>query len=298
MSNMQVPVGDRLRPEGTRDPYGVGRAREKLHVAYDWLEAKLATPGRLAMRSPWRTAPPRPRYSTPTGSRRSADAAEACGLSRAASGASRSSPARSTKAGLTVITSRSARPTATKRRPRTSAAAVGLDHFAQAPFVRAVAAVLVGMIAPHQAANSAGGAREARCPRPAQAPTARAARRVVKRDGMRLAVELESGSRSRRADRRNRSTRAAGRRRWRRTCGSAGPNRRAAIAPSLISSGLMPLKKLYFALCSRTWSRHRNRQLPGPSKLAGWSGALNSPGAPHPGTAQCALRPFDPAMHP
>ena len=30
---------------------------------------------------------------------------------------------------------------------------------------------------------------------------------------------------------------------------------------------------------------------PGPSKLAGWSGALNSPGAPQPGTAQCALAP-------
>src|SRR4051812_23266532 len=60
---------------------------------------------------------------------------------------------------------------------------------------------------------------------------------------------------------------------------------------ALISSGLMPLKKLYFALCSRTWSRHRNCQLPGPSKSAGSSGALYSPGAPHPATAQCALAP-------
>jgi glutathione S-transferase len=41
MSNMQVPVGDKLRPEGTRDAYGVARARERLHVAYDWLEANL-----------------------------------------------------------------------------------------------------------------------------------------------------------------------------------------------------------------------------------------------------------------
>jgi glutathione S-transferase len=41
MSNMQVPVGDTLRPEGTKDPYGVGRAREKLHVAYDWLEGQV-----------------------------------------------------------------------------------------------------------------------------------------------------------------------------------------------------------------------------------------------------------------
>src|SRR5438045_2505821 len=53
----------------------------------------------------------------------------------------------------------------------------------------------------------------------------------------------------------------------------------------------MPSKKLYFALCSRTWSRHRNRQAPGPSKLAGCSGALNSPGAPQPGTAHLACAP-------
>ena len=44
MSNMQVPVGDRLRPEGTQDAYGVGRAREKLHIAYDWLEGQLGEP--------------------------------------------------------------------------------------------------------------------------------------------------------------------------------------------------------------------------------------------------------------
>src|SRR4051812_4707771 len=60
---------------------------------------------------------------------------------------------------------------------------------------------------------------------------------------------------------------------------------------SVISSGLMPSKKLYLVLCSRTWSRHRKRQLPGPSKLAGCSGALYSPGAAHPGTAQCARAP-------
>jgi glutathione S-transferase len=41
MSNMQVPVVDRLRPEGTHDDYGVARARERLHVGYDWLEANL-----------------------------------------------------------------------------------------------------------------------------------------------------------------------------------------------------------------------------------------------------------------
>lgn len=41
MTNMQVPVLDRLRPEGAQDDYGVARARERLHVAYDWLEANL-----------------------------------------------------------------------------------------------------------------------------------------------------------------------------------------------------------------------------------------------------------------
>ena len=41
MSNMQAPVADKLRPEGTQDAYGVERARERLHTAYDWLEANL-----------------------------------------------------------------------------------------------------------------------------------------------------------------------------------------------------------------------------------------------------------------
>ncbi|MFL6793484.1 MAG: glutathione S-transferase family protein [Sphingomicrobium sp.] len=41
MNNMQVPVGDKLRPEGTQDAFGVSRARERLQTAYDWLEANL-----------------------------------------------------------------------------------------------------------------------------------------------------------------------------------------------------------------------------------------------------------------
>ena len=41
MSNMQVPVADSLRPDGACDAFGVARAREKLHTAYDWLEANL-----------------------------------------------------------------------------------------------------------------------------------------------------------------------------------------------------------------------------------------------------------------
>jgi glutathione S-transferase len=41
MNNVQVPVGSKIRPEGSQDDYGVARARERLHVAYDWLEANL-----------------------------------------------------------------------------------------------------------------------------------------------------------------------------------------------------------------------------------------------------------------
>ena len=41
MSNMQVPVANKLRPEGTNDDFGVDRARERLHIAYDWLEQNL-----------------------------------------------------------------------------------------------------------------------------------------------------------------------------------------------------------------------------------------------------------------
>jgi len=41
MNNMSVPVFDALRPEGSRDPYGVGKAMERLRTAYDWLETNL-----------------------------------------------------------------------------------------------------------------------------------------------------------------------------------------------------------------------------------------------------------------
>lgn len=44
MGNMQVPVIDKLRPEGANDPFGVQRAREKLHTAYDWLEGQIGEP--------------------------------------------------------------------------------------------------------------------------------------------------------------------------------------------------------------------------------------------------------------
>ncbi len=41
MNNMSCPVFDALRPEGSRDPYGVEKAMERLRTAYDWLEANL-----------------------------------------------------------------------------------------------------------------------------------------------------------------------------------------------------------------------------------------------------------------
>jgi glutathione S-transferase len=44
MSNMQVPVADKLRPEGMQDAFGVKRARVRLHTAYDWLEGEIGEP--------------------------------------------------------------------------------------------------------------------------------------------------------------------------------------------------------------------------------------------------------------
>ena len=44
MGNMQVPVADKLRPEGTQDAFGVERARTRLHTAYDWLEGQIGEP--------------------------------------------------------------------------------------------------------------------------------------------------------------------------------------------------------------------------------------------------------------
>ena len=41
MGNMQAVVGNALRPEDDRDPFGVDRSRQRLHTAYDWLEANL-----------------------------------------------------------------------------------------------------------------------------------------------------------------------------------------------------------------------------------------------------------------
>jgi glutathione S-transferase len=41
MNSMTVPVFNALRPEESRDPYGVDKAMERLATAYDWLEANL-----------------------------------------------------------------------------------------------------------------------------------------------------------------------------------------------------------------------------------------------------------------
>lgn len=41
MNTMQVGVANALRPEGTKDAYGEERARERLNVAYDWLETNV-----------------------------------------------------------------------------------------------------------------------------------------------------------------------------------------------------------------------------------------------------------------
>ncbi len=42
MTPMQKIVGDALRPEGGKDPHGVGEARAQLDKAYGWLEGHLA----------------------------------------------------------------------------------------------------------------------------------------------------------------------------------------------------------------------------------------------------------------
>ena len=43
MAPIQQVVGDALRPEGSRDPFGTAQARAKLNTAYDWLDGNLGT---------------------------------------------------------------------------------------------------------------------------------------------------------------------------------------------------------------------------------------------------------------
>jgi glutathione S-transferase len=44
MENMQKIATDPLRPEGSRDAYGVDRARANLNTAYDWIEGQQGEP--------------------------------------------------------------------------------------------------------------------------------------------------------------------------------------------------------------------------------------------------------------
>jgi glutathione S-transferase len=44
MTPMQKIVGDAIRPEDSRDPYGVEQARRELNTAYDWIEGQLGDP--------------------------------------------------------------------------------------------------------------------------------------------------------------------------------------------------------------------------------------------------------------
>lgn len=44
MTPVQKIVGDSLRPDGSRDPYGVEKARADLNTAYDWVEGQLGEP--------------------------------------------------------------------------------------------------------------------------------------------------------------------------------------------------------------------------------------------------------------
>lgn len=41
MNQATVAVFDAIRPEESRDPFGVAKARDRLNTAYDWLEANL-----------------------------------------------------------------------------------------------------------------------------------------------------------------------------------------------------------------------------------------------------------------
>src|SRR4051812_18924117 len=52
MENMSKISTDPLRPEGSRDVYGVEKARANLNLAYDWIEGQLGAPGGVGENSP------------------------------------------------------------------------------------------------------------------------------------------------------------------------------------------------------------------------------------------------------
>ena len=123
MGNMQKAGLDILRPEESRDPFGVEQAREPSCAPpmTGWRRISATGRGRSARRSRWPTAPPRRRYSMPTGSRRSAPSGR--GSPPIARGCSliRSWLARSMKAGLIGIFP------AGRARPRLGEGARGLQ---------------------------------------------------------------------------------------------------------------------------------------------------------------------------
>ncbi|HEX3596942.1 MAG TPA: glutathione S-transferase family protein [Polyangiaceae bacterium] len=91
---MQKAIGDRLRPEGQKDPFGVAQAKKTLETAYAFIDAEMRDKT-WAMGDvfTWPTARRRPRSSTPTRSSRSR------GLTRTSPHTgSVSSPARPTRA--------------------------------------------------------------------------------------------------------------------------------------------------------------------------------------------------------
>ena len=229
MDTVTKSVTDRLRPEGCSDPYGAQQARGIYSPPTTGSRQISTSRGPQATCSPSPTARPRPRCSTPIGSRKSVLRARASPPTARACSRTRSSPARSTRGAPTAPISRSARPTAIKRRRRTSAAADRL----RSPRQGALPAigrrrschrmlwrtrVQMGWRSCAPVASSTEAEHRQHLP----LGLIEARRACVAHHGRKRAPM------SRLAGRRNRSTSAAGRRRWRRTCGSAGPSQRAA----------------------------------------------------------------------
>jgi glutathione S-transferase len=44
MNNVQRIVAEALRPDDSKDPYGLEQARKELSTAYDWIEGQLGDP--------------------------------------------------------------------------------------------------------------------------------------------------------------------------------------------------------------------------------------------------------------
>ena len=50
MTPMQKIVGDALRPDDAKDPFGVEHARRELNTAYDWIDGQLGDPWAVGVR--------------------------------------------------------------------------------------------------------------------------------------------------------------------------------------------------------------------------------------------------------